>query len=175
MDRTFLASAEHLWRAFATEIGARYEPGDFWSPERIVVERGAETLQVGGEIVGPGRQVQSLPVTAWRVASPRLNGFRLSYARADSGLGVPAERGARFGVATSDPVRAERVLALDWVREAVAAGDLLAITVEPGRLSILVAGSVWSHERLLQMTELALALTDLLAETAPPRSVNPER
>lgn len=153
MDRTLLPSQPLVWRAFAEEIGAHYEPGDLWTPERIVVRRGECTVSILQETVGPG--IACFHVTVWRARLTARSDGKLLVARAD----VAPEQtpdGPRYRV-TGD---ARHLLNLPWMHEAMSEENLLSVHVGHQDIVVIVAGTLWEAHRLLFFTELTLGLID---------------
>jgi hypothetical protein len=167
-----LYTREEIWQRFATEIGADYTPGDFWTTEQIRATIAPWTILLTLSKEDP--KVACTHLTA-RYHSP--DGFTFTCFQAGTFADVGHLKTAaeivvgdttfdhRFRIA-GDPIpQAGRLFRNPAIRRYLMAIPHIGLSAEPvpaikacSELSCMVIGAVATQERLL-------ALVELMAET----------
>ena len=167
-DLTFPSTL--AWRTLADSVGGRFEPGDFWAPDRVVLASPPWTLTVTQTAVAA-----PLTVVTTEQGAPthlRLRVLRGEFLRPTSGLdlapisvGGPAFYGTTR-LTASDPTLAHRLFSSAALRSRIVAEKHLAIDLRDGVLRLALYGHVTESERLVNQLAIAVETLQRLSEFA---------
>lgn len=151
----------------AQSVGGSYEPGDFWSPERIVLPCSPWTLALHAESI-------QAPLTIVRATyGGRYHPLRLTLLKgefqrewhgidlADLEVGAPTFD-APCQITTSSPAHAKAIFARPGFQQKLVALPHLAMDLRRGELRIATVGIVDHPESLITLLSIGVEVLQTL-------------
>ncbi|MGC4043120.1 MAG: hypothetical protein QM758_04885 [Armatimonas sp.] len=168
-EAALLPTRSLRWKAAAQSVGGRYEPGDFWSPERITLACSPWILTLHSEhIQTPLTIVSAATLSRTPLRLTLLGGeFQRDWHGidlADLEIGDMAFD-APFQITTSSPALAKALFTRPGFRTKLLALPHLAIDLRRGNLRIATVGIVDNPESLI--TLLAIGVEILQTQSFP--------
>jgi hypothetical protein len=154
------------WKAVAESVGGRYEPGDFWSPERVVLPCPPWSLTLHAEAI-------QIPLTLVTADYVERSGLRLTllcgeFQRPWHGIdlasipvGGPAFH-SRVQLTASDPARAHSLFARPGLRQKLLALPHTALDIRRGRLRLATLGIIDDPESLIMLLSIGVEILQTL-------------
>ena len=156
------------WRTLADSVGGTFEPGDFWSPDRLVLFSAPWTLTLSQTAVAAPLTVVSAGVFLRHPLRLRL--LRGEFLRPGAGidlaplaLGGPAFH-STSRLTASDPARAHQIFSSPALRRQLVAEPHLALDLSSGALRLALSGHIDEKDRLVRLLATAAELLQRLSD-----------
>ncbi len=165
-DAALLPTRSLRWREAAGKCGATYEPGDFWSPERLTLRCPPWTLTLRAE-------TSAIALTVVEAYFPdplplRVTLLRGEFMRNIAGINLaPLEVGGPAFVAgvqltASDPASARKLFARPGLRQKLVREPHLALDLRQNQLRIATLGIEDDPEKLVTLLSLGVEILQSL-------------
>jgi hypothetical protein len=165
-DAAFLPTRSLRWREAAEKCGATYEPGDFWSPERLTLRCPPWTLTLRTE-------TSALALTVVEAYFPtpapaRVTLLRGEFVRSFTGIDLsPVEVGGPAFVAgvqltSPDPALAKKLFSRPGLRQKIVAEPHLALDLRQNQLRVAVVGIEDDPEKLVSLLSIGVEVLQSL-------------
>jgi hypothetical protein len=165
-EAALLPTRSLRWKETAQRVGARYEPGDFWSPERLVLASPPWTLTVHTEsIVAPLTVVGADYLSR---ADLRVTLLRGEFRRHWPGIDLaPVDVGgpgffSQVQVTSTSSALPHALFARPGLRLKLLRFPHLALELKRGRLRLGVAGVVEDPEALIELLSIGVEVLQSL-------------
>jgi hypothetical protein len=176
VSRLFRPTDVEIWRQLESEIGARFQKGDFWHRDKLEVTQGDWTVTLDTYFAAANKR----EYTRLRATFPGNNGFRFNVFRKgffgdlakfmgmqDIEIGYP-EFDRNFIIQGNDATRLTALLSHDRIRELIAAQPeiQLSLSDSDNELCFAVPIVIRDLDRLKQLFELFTESLDVLCQQA---------
>ena len=177
IEAALLPTREALWRDVAASIGGSFAPGDFWTPDAVLLESSGWTLRLCQDRVdSPLTLVEADPVL---IRPVRLTLLRGEFARRWRGIDLAPR--ALYGPAffggcqllSADPALARDLFDSPGLRSRLMKEPHAALSVRPGALRLAALGDPGEKPRLIGRIALALEILQRLRELGYARECAP--
>ena len=168
LDAALKPAPELVWRALADSVGGTFQPGDFWTPDRLVLVCAPWTLTLEQTAVAAPLTLAS--ATFFPKTPFRLRLLRGEFLRPLSGIDLApldAHGPAFFGTSrltASDPDLARQLFSRTALRSQLVAEPHLALDISHGQLRLTLGGHVHETDRLVALLTLSAELLHRLSE-----------